>query len=196
MAAEAEVAEKKAAPPKSNMKLFIILGIVAVLVIGGGAGAFLFMGKSGDSQAKTEAEKELAGDHGGGGEEKKAEESGGHGGAAPAEGEKTASGKEVPADTYAFEFPFCVTLADADKHRQLQFEMTIELNDPDLKKTIEERLHKFRDAVITEVSNRVEAEVISREGMDRLKRDVSARFDGMLKPGAVRGVYFSQFLTL
>jgi len=189
-----EEGKGKAPGKKKKLILFAAIGVVVALA---GGGAFFIMSK-GDAEApKSEAEIEMSGEAGHG-EEPKKEESGGHGGGhGESSSEAAATGEGEPADTYAFERAFMVTLADADAHRQLQFHLALELSDPKFKDQIEQRIHRFRDAVYTTVANRTRAEVISREGMDMLRRDLTRRFDTLLgEDGAVTAVLFSDYLPI
>jgi flagellar FliL protein len=189
---EAETKEsdgKEGDAPKGGRKkkLIIIVGAaVAVLVVAAVAAVFLLGSGGEDSEARGEAAVEMKGEvkgKDGGGDEGGGGESGGEGDAV------------TPEDTYRFSDPFIVTLADPKYNRQIQFDLTLELDNPKTKEEIERRIDRYRDAINNEVSARERAELVSLEGKERLKRDLIRRIEGLLEePGAIRDIYFPNFI--
>lgn len=210
-----------AAPAKKKSKKGLIMGLVGLLLVGGvGAGGFM-MGK-GKAPAADEAkpagekvEDELAADAKGGkaeakpaagghGEEAKPA-AGGHGeakpaagghGEAPAEGAAAegASGEEPLI--YEFEKAFTVNLLDPAGRQFVQTVIQLEAGSAEGLTEIE--LHKapLRDATINLLSSKTREDIQQPGGTDRVKRELLARYEGILAANTVQNIYITELVLM
>jgi len=133
-----------AAPAKSKKMLIIIIGVVvAVLVIGGGAAAWFLSNRS----------------HGD-------EEEGGGAAHAPR--------KEAPkvAPTFLAMENMVVNLADPGGDRFAQIGITLELEDAKTAEQVKLYLPTIRSGILMLVSQRTSAELLVREGKEKLAADI------------------------
>lgn len=132
-----------AAPAKSKKMLLIIIGVVvAVLVIGGGAAAWFISSRS------HAAEDE--------------------------EGGAPAARKEAPkvAPTFLPMENMVVNLADPGGDRFAQIGITLELEDAKTADQVKQYLPSIRSGILMLVSQRTSAELLQREGKEKLAADV------------------------
>ncbi|PND36000.1 flagellar basal body rod protein [Paucibacter aquatile] len=132
-----------------NKKLIIIIAAVLVLVLGGGGAALLLMKK------KPPADDEE------GGEAAAHQEAPAH--AAPKPGTPPVF---VPLD------PFTVNLSDKDVDRFAQVGITLEVIDAKTADQIKAYLPAIRSNVLMVLSHKTSAELLSREGKEKLAREV------------------------
>ena len=139
-------------------KLILILGIVGlVLALGGGAAVFMMKKKAADAAAAEAAAEE-------------------DGEAAPAKGAKAAKAKSksdpaappqfVPLDI------FTVNLADRDSERYAQIGMTLQIEDPQLAEQIKLYMPAIRNNILMAIADKTAAQLMDREGKDRLALEV------------------------
>ncbi|MBI5491397.1 MAG: flagellar basal body-associated FliL family protein [Deltaproteobacteria bacterium] len=163
---EAHVPEKK----KGKGLLIIIL---AVALVGLGAGGFLvFKGKS-TAQAKEGAAEE----HG------KAEE--GHGG--QGEGGK-AGGSIVNLE------PFIVNLQDNSGTRYLKLTINLELGPDSNSSELTAQAAQVRDSLIILLSSKSYADIGTVEGKYQMRDEIVARVNQYLTKGKVKTAYFTDFV--
>ena len=163
---EKEAKEEK----KGGGKLILILVAVLVLVLVG-AGAFFFLsgGPSDEEIAREIAEE---------------------GKAAPAAPEPS------PLIGVLFELdPFVVNLADPKARHFLKATITLELTSDKAKERAEKLLPKVRNDIILLLSSQTLEDVITMEGKIRLRDEIAARVARIIGEGAVRNVYFAQFVV-
>ncbi|CAN7609813.1 flagellar basal body-associated protein FliL [Acidovorax sp. Leaf78] len=133
-----------AAPPaKSKKMLIIIIAAVAVLVIGGGAAAWFI-----SSRSHADAEDG---------------------------GEKVAhKEKETPkvAPTFLPLENMVVNLADPGGDRFAQIGITLEVEDAKTAEQVKQYLPSIRSGILMLVSQRTSAELLQREGKEKLATDV------------------------
>jgi len=133
-----------------NKKLIIIIAAVLVLVLGGGGAALLLMKKK--APADDEEGGEAASSH---------QEAPAH--AAPKPGTPPVF---VPLD------PFTVNLFDKDVDRFAQVGITLEVIDAKTADQIKAYLPAIRSNVLMVLSHKTSAELLSREGKEKLAREV------------------------
>lgn len=133
-----------------NKKLIIIIAAVLVLVLGGGGAALLLMKKK--APADDEEGGEAASSH---------QEAPAH--AAPKPGTPPVF---VPLD------PFTVNLSDKDVDRFAQVGITLEVIDAKTADQIKAYLPAIRSNVLMVLSHETSAELLSREGKEKLAREV------------------------
>jgi flagellar FliL protein len=146
-AATAAIADAGAAPPKGKKKLIIII-IAAVLVLAiGGVGAMLMLKK----KAPAEGEE-------GAGEPAKASVS-----------------KHDPKSPPVFAplDPFTVNLADKEAERYAQVGITLELDNAKTEAELKLYMPAVRNNILMLLAHKTSAELLEREGKDRLAREVA-----------------------
>ena len=138
------------APAKGKKKLIIIIiAAVALVLVGGGAG-FMLMSK------KKAADTEEVAD----GEAKPA----------PRAVAKPHDPKAVPV--FVPLEPFTVNLADRDAERFAQVGITLELTDPKIGEQVKVFMPAIRNNVLMAIADRTAAELLGREGKDKLARKI------------------------
>ena len=165
MAGEVEKKEEGHPAPKKGKGL--IIGIVAVVVIGLGAGGYLFMnGKSSEG---------AAGGHG---------EASSHGG----EGEAGAKG-----NIFALE-PFIVNLQDNSGTRYLKLTVNLELPPGSSLSELTTQSTKIRDSLIILLSSKSYSDIGSVEGKYQMRDEIIARVNQYLTNTKVKTAYFTEFV--
>ncbi len=158
------------APAKKKGKGLLIV-ILAVALVGLGAGGFLvFKGKSGTAQAKESGAEE----HG------KAE--GGHG-----EGGK-AGGSIVNLE------PFIVNLQDNSGTRYLKLTINLELGPDSNSAELTAQTPQIRDSLIILLSSKSYADIGTVEGKYQMRDEIVARVNQYLTKGKVKTAYFTDFV--
>jgi flagellar FliL protein len=139
-----------APPKKGNKKLIIIIAAVLVLVLGGGAGAMVMMKNK--AAAEAEAEEE---------------------GPAKPSAKKPAAKKDPAAPpTFVPLEPFTVNLADRETDRYAQVGITLEVDAPEVADQIKNFMPAIRNNVLMVLSSKTAAQLLDREGKERLAREI------------------------
>lgn len=136
------------APAKGKKKLIIIIAAVALLVVGGGVGFMMMSKKKADTEEGAEGEKK----------------------APPKVAAKAHDPKAVPV--FVPLEPFTVNLADRDAERFAQIGITLEFTDPKMGDQVKAFMPAIRNNVLMAIADRTAAELLGREGKDRLARKV------------------------
>jgi len=168
MAAEVDRKEEAAAPAKKGKGLLI--AIIAVALIGIGAGAYFMMG----------AKKAPAGE--GHGAEASAPE-GGHG-AAPA---------AKSSGIFNLE-PFIVNLQDNSGTRYLKLTVNLELTDGANPAELTAQTTQVRDSLIILLSSKSYSDIGTVEGKYLMRDEIVARVNQFLTKGKVKTAYFTEFV--
>jgi flagellar FliL protein len=167
--------KQEEAPKKSNGKLWLVILVAVVLMLGSGgffAWKFLLaapnkanlLKKKIGTQSSSVARKET--------EEK-----------------KPTLGPIQPLET------FIVNLNSADGQRYLKATMSVELSDEAAIKEAATRTAQLRDAIIILLSSKTLEEINKLEGKEMLKREIVARVNGFLTEGKAKRVYFTEFVV-
>jgi len=170
MAAEVDRKEETAAPAKKGKGLLI--AIIAVALIGIGAGAYFMLG----------GKKAPAGE----GHGEKAEASateGGHG--------------EAPAAKNSAIFnlePFIVNLQDNSGTRYLKLTVNLELTDGANPAELTAQATQMRDSLIILLSSKSYADIGTVEGKYLMRDEIVARVNQFLSKGKVKTAYFTEFV--
>lgn len=161
-AAPAATADAAAAPAKGGKKklIIIIVAVVLLLVLGGG-GAFMMLKKKpaedeeegSDGHAKTSQTKGKAKDE--------------HAAAPP----PTLRDPKHPPVFVPLD-PFTVNLADKESERYAQIGVTLEIDDPKLGEQLKVYMPAIRNNVLMVLSNKTAAQLLSREGKEKLARNI------------------------
>ncbi len=136
-------------PAKGKKKLFIIIGaVLALVLVGGGVGVMMMSKKKAadDEHAEPEAK------------------------APPKVAAKSFDPKAAPV--YVQLDPFTVNLADRDAERFAQVGITLEFTDPKMTEQVKAFMPAIRNNVLMAIADRSAAELLGREGKDRLARKV------------------------
>ena len=153
----------------NRSKLPIILGMLAVLLVGGGIGwaVSLFTAESDPAEAEAAA---IA---------KAAEEA--------EEGSRAVDTSMTNLGNYT------VNLRDSSG-RVLAMKIEVESDEASALK-VEERMAQLRDSIILLASDYSYTELEGIDGKFRLKDDIHARINAVLEPTQVRRVYFTEFVV-
>lgn len=155
---------------------YAILGVIVVLL---GAGGYIGYVKFLKPPPAEEAGAEGGGGHGGGG--------GTQGGG---------SAKKEADKKLIHEWdPFLVNLADLGGKRYLKLTMKLELFGGKVQEEIAERNFEMRDAVLMLLSSKEFEDISTAPGKVRLKQDIVARLNKILKNGQVKEIYFTDFIV-
>jgi flagellar protein FliL len=161
--------EGKEAPetePKKGFPLnIVIIGILAVCLIGGG----LYVWKSG-ILSKFSGKKEAA-----------------------AEKQKESEKNEI-GEIYELE-TFIVNLSGGTGNNYLKVKISLELSNTELKTELEKRLPQFRDAILSLLSGKTYTEVKTLEGKSQMRAEILTTLNQYLKTGKVINVYFGDFIV-
>jgi flagellar protein FliL len=182
MAKEEKGAEAKAKPKKKPMLLFALIGVGALLLLGGG-GFFawkIFMAPKSNTPTDNA--------HGGGAAKN------GHGGSEAKEGEK--GGGEGGA-TIILE-PFLVNLADQDANRYLKASIRILVANAEVAKKASENevlMPRLRDSILNILSTKVANEIISNEGKQKLKKEILEKINEFIPEKAAKEIFFTDFVV-
>jgi flagellar protein FliL len=162
--------EEQESEPKKGLPInIIIIGILALCLVGGG----LFVWKAGliskftGGKAVTE-EPEKA----------KAEGS--------AEGE---IGSIYELET------FIVNLSGTNGNHYLKVKVSLELSNAELTTEIEKRLPQFRDSILTLLSSKTMDDVKTLEGKAQMRAEIMTLLNQYLKKGKITNVYFGDFIV-
>ena len=171
--AEAEQSAEGRGQPASSVagrgKLIVIVGIAAVLALGGGSAYVLGLF--------------------GGGEEAQAAK---HGSGAETEhGEAGAAGEGTVATLESF----VVNLADPSAQRYLKVTMKVEFFGGQVPGRFGTRDAQIRDLVLTLLSSKTVDDVRTVEGKSQLRDEIIARINRVLGEDAVKAIYFAEFIV-
>ncbi|MFH1035769.1 MAG: flagellar basal body-associated protein FliL [Pseudomonadota bacterium] len=168
---------------KPGLIKLIIIGVVALAVLGGGGFAaykFFFA-----KPAPPAAEGQADAGHGDKKEEKKEEKKDAHGGG---------HGGEKVAPPFAME-PFIVNLADPGGKRYLKLTLSLDIKDEKLKKELEMRMPQIRDSVLLLLSSKTFADISPVAGKIKLRNEVLKIINNTLGgAGQVHALYFGEFV--
>jgi len=178
------MASKEAAPaaaeqPAPAKKPWLMIGLVALIgVLGGGAGTVFLLPKSAPSAAEAGHGAGAAHESGDGGEQ--GEEGGGGGSFAD---------RVVQLD------PFVVNVSAEGYPRYLKVQVAFEMNAPEAKADLEERVAQVRDLTILLLSSKRLADLEDFEGKALLKDDLREQVNALLSKGRVESVLFTEFVV-
>lgn len=112
--------------------------------------------------------------------------------------EKTAtideSEKEEPLVLYSFD-PFFVPLVGSPKEKNfLQIDLNAELSSTMLKKEIKTSLPEIRSSIFKIITSKSIADIKDEKGKKRLKSEIIAKLNSLVRSGTIKEIYFSQFI--
>lgn len=157
----------------------LILIVLGGLILGGAGGAFLVgpsVSKKVAPGAATAAAKEEA-------EKPKEEGKGGEGGEAGGEGAKVFLLDNMVLNP-----------AGSSGQRFLLVSIALRLSSVEVENEIKARDAEVRDALLHVLGTKHVEELSEISQRDALKEELRKTLDGVIKPGAVKGLYFPQFV--
>jgi flagellar FliL protein len=135
-------------PGKGKKKLIIIVAAAALVLVGGGVGFMMMSKKKADTEEHADGEER-----------------------APAKvAAKAHDPKAVPI--FVPLEPFTVNLADRDAERFAQIGITLEFSDAKVGDMVKTFMPAIRNNVLLAIADRTAAELLGREGKDKLARKV------------------------
>jgi len=165
---EKETQEKSApAEKKKSPMLLIIIVVVAALIIGGGGTVAFFMLKGKSKQTGAKAAEKTA--------------------------EKAPPQKNIMGPVHMLE-PFIVNLSGSGKN-YLKVEIGLELSAEHDKVEVENKLPQIKDAILLLLTSKSFEAVQSSEGKVTLKQEILTRLNTFLSGGAIKNVYFTNFVV-
>lgn len=87
-----------------------------------------------------------------------------------------------------------VNLADPGGRRYLRVTLKMEMSQPKLQEELTERDHEIKDALIVILSSKEYDDISSLPGKTRLKQEILARLNKILKTGQLTEVYLADFI--
>lgn len=100
----------------------------------------------------------------------------------------------VMGPVYALD-PFLVNLADPGRPRFLKLVMQVELNTADVQVELETLKPKVRDSLLTLLSSKSSADLVTIADKERLRNEILHRLNAFLSVGRVVEVYFMDFVV-
>jgi len=181
-------AKDNAAPASSKKRLFIMIGVAAVLVVGGAVGGTMFM--MGGKEDKPATAEQADGEHGADDEDVAEEEHG-------EEGEAAAAPIYV-----ALAPPFVVNFQDAKKRtRYIKAEISVLAKSAKSEEAVNQHMPAVRNGLVLLLSRQVYEDLLSNEGKEKLRADALAEVQAVLDKRAggksgkgVEDLYFSSFV--
>lgn len=119
-------------------------------------------------------------------------------GAAPKGGAKHGGGdkKAEAGNGLMYEWDsVIVNLADGGGKRYLKVTMKMELTDAKLNQEMTERNYELQDAMIMVLSSKEYDDISTLPGKTRLKQEIIARMNKIVKNGQVKEIYFTDFIV-
>ncbi len=174
------MSEKKSgaetAPTSSDGKRWIVLGAVAVVLLGGGTAAGYLLG------ARNAPAPEPAAATGNAAE------------AASAAAPTAAAGKETVGPMVNID-SFIVNILDDQGGRYLKAAITLELDGKAAADEVGTRLPQLRDAILLHVGNKSFQEMSDLQGKLQLRAELIARLNQLLQNGKIQKIYFTDFVV-
>ena len=91
--------------------------------------------------------------------------------------------------------PFIVNLADEEDNRYLKVSVGLEVKDEEIQKACEERMPRIKDIMITLFSSKTNDQVRDVKGKIKLRQEIVIRINEILGEGAVKNVFFTEFIV-
>jgi flagellar FliL protein len=160
----------------------LLAGVLALLVVKGGALKHDPKGENGDEHAAAEGGHAADGAHA---------EKGGH----DEKGAKGAGGKEaLPGPTVRLA-DFVVHLRDVDADRYARLAFEIECSDEKAKEALNARMPQIRDAFLSYLSDRTAEDLRGSEAMSKMKSALTQRIGEIAPAAPLRGLYVADLVV-
>jgi flagellar FliL protein len=167
------MAEKDTAPEQGQTKksplLLILVGVLAVLLIGGGITAFLLINRDKPAQTAT--------------------------GPSPATPPDAAGLSSDMVGPMVDIEPFIVNILDQEGTRYLKAAITLEVFNEKKGEAVKQRMPQVRDAILLLVGNKTFNELSDLQGKLQLRSELLDRLNEILGKDSVRKIYFTDFVV-
>jgi len=90
---------------------------------------------------------------------------------------------------------FIVNLAGTSGERYLKITIELELKDISLTSELEKRKPQVRDTILLLLSSKTFEDVATFKGKTEIRNQITARLNGILAPGSIKKVYFTEFVV-
>jgi flagellar protein FliL len=167
MAEKKEVASTQSG---SKKKLFLIIGLIAVVILAGAGTAAFFMLKKAPEPKET---KEPAKQHV----------------PVPDLNQQADIGPQVNIEE------FIVNIISGDAAHYVKASLTVELTNEEVKGEVEKRMPQMRDAILLLIGNKTFEELQDLQGKKQLKAELTSKINSFLKTGKVKAIYFTNFVV-
>jgi len=168
------------APKKSKKMLFIIIGVVLLVLIGAGAGAY-FMGVFDSAPPEEEVAEEGASDEGG-----------------DDEGEDEAEELSDDAIYWPLEPPFVLNFEGKSKAKYMQIGLVTMARSQKSVDTMKKHMPAIRNELTFLLSSQKYVEMVTPEGKEQLRDEIMETINSVIKShGAGAGmqkIYFTSFV--
>lgn len=160
--------EKTGVAPKKSIKKWGIMGVLVLFLGGGAYGAWNFFLAGKFSQKSDQA---------------------------IAKTRKTSPQMNTsPAITHEMD-PFIVNLLDQQGKRYLKAKLELEVEDNDIKEELIQRTAQLRDTILLLLTSKSFEDISSPEGKIQLRGELIVRINQVLQRGAIRTLYFTEFVV-
>ena len=166
--------KKEVAEPQSGSKkkLFLVIGLIAVVLLaGGGTATFLMLKKAPETKESKESKdpaKHVP---------------------VPDLNQQADIGPQVNIEE------FIVNIISGDSPHYVKASLTVELTNPEVKAEVEKRMPQMRDAILLLIGNKTFEELQDLQGKKQLKAELTSKINSFLKTGKVKAVYFTNFVV-
>lgn len=172
------MSEKKSgsetAPAQKDTKKWIVLGAIALVLLGGGTAAGYLLGAR-NTPAPPPAET--------------ADPTATPTSTTPASTGKEAVGPMINIDS------FIVNILDDQGNRYLKAAITLEVDGKPAADELNARLPQVRDAILLHVGNKAFQELNDLQGKLQLRAELITRLNQLLQKGKVQKIYFTDFVV-
>lgn len=174
------MSEKKnsseAEPKPADRKKWIVLGAVALVLVGGGTAAGYLLGaRNTPAPVAVESPEAVAG-------------------AETTTAVKASSGKGMVGPMVNID-SFIVNILDDQGSRYLKAAITLEVDDKPTADELGARLPQVRDAILLHVGNKTFQELSDLQGKLQLRAELIARLNQILQKGKIQKIYFTDFVV-
>lgn len=90
---------------------------------------------------------------------------------------------------------FIVNLVDPHGKRYLKLKLVLELSNEPLRMEVEKRMPQFKDTILTLLSSKTYDDVSTLEGKLQLRAELTSMLNQYLKTGAIKSIYFTEFIV-
>jgi flagellar FliL protein len=90
---------------------------------------------------------------------------------------------------------FIVNLTGTSGERYLKVSLQLELGKVELTEEVEKRVPQLRDTILLLLSSKTFEDIGTYSGKTKLRSEITARLNGMLPPGSIKKVYFTEFVV-
>lgn len=163
-----EALEETEAAPKSGSKKFILIGLVLLLLGGGGFAGWKFFwpGKASENDDQGAGKTE----------------------------EALAAMDTSPEIIHEMD-PFIVNLLGDRGKRYLKAKLDLEVESQNVDSELKKRTPQVRDAVLLLLTSKTFEDISRPEGKIQLRNELITRINQLLQGGAVRTLYFTEFVV-